>query len=93
MGDYTKKIILCCRSGANLINGYDDALIGVSDNMLPIYDYGKLVKIAEQRAGITHAAASKYVDKNIIRCLPSSKTNGPIINYGPSAQDNEVNDP
>lgn len=89
MGDYAKKIISCCRNGANLINGYDAALIAVSDNMLPIYDYWKLVEITKERANITSSDASRYVDKNIIRRLPSDKANGPIIAYGPSARGNE----
>ena len=90
MGDYAKKIISCCRSGANLIKGYEAALIGVSDNMLPIYDYWKLVEITQEREHIPSSdAASRYVDNNIIRCLSSNKANGPIIAYGPSTQGNK----
>lgn len=90
MVDFAEKVISCCRCGANLINGYEAALIGVSDSMLPIYDYWKIVNITKERVGISSSDdAVRYVDKNIIRRLPADKTNGPIIAYGSSAQENE----
>ena len=89
MKDCAKKIISCCRSGANLINGYEAALIGVSDNMLPIYDYWKLVEITMEKVNIASSDAIRYVDKNIICRLSSDKANGPIIAYSPSTRNDK----
>lgn len=75
-------IISACKKGAYIINGYNMALIGVSDNGVPIYDFYKLVKVTMDNYGMSVEEARKYVDKELVRTLPSNKDKGPIINYG-----------
>lgn len=72
----------CCKDGAYIINGYDEALIGVSDSMVPIYDYYRLVDAAAKRYGMDQEMAAAYIDANVLRGLPDDKSSGPVINYG-----------
>ncbi len=53
-----------------LIDGYDDAIIGVTMDGAVVYDYYLMVAIMVERDGITSDEAAEYIDYNVIRACP-----------------------
>lgn len=74
-------IMSCCRNGAHLLNGYEDALVGVTSDQLPVYGYTKLVEVVRKTLGFEKGRAMAYVDSSIIASLSAGNGAGPIILY------------
>lgn len=65
-----------------LVNyGYDDALIGISDDNRAIYDYNKMIEYLMKEEMFTEEEAIEWVDYNTIRALPYMGDKAPIIMY------------
>lgn len=60
--------------------GYDDALIGVSDGNRAIYDFELMIKWLINKDGMTKEEAIEWIEYNTIRSLPYFE-NAPIIMY------------
>jgi len=52
--------------GALILDGLNDAIVGVSDCGLLIYDYDKTIKIFMERDGMTTEEAIEWVDYNVM---------------------------
>ena len=61
--------------------GYDDALIGISDDNRAIYDYDKMVEWLVQNEGFEPLEAMEWIDYNTLRALPYMGNDAPIIMY------------
>tara|TARA_R110000824_G_scaffold125871_1_gene285170 strand:+ start:1790 stop:2017 length:228 start_codon:yes stop_codon:yes gene_type:complete len=53
------------KDGALILDGLDDAIAGVSDEGLLIYDYDKMVKVFEKQ-GMTEGEAVEWIDYNVM---------------------------
>jgi len=53
------------KDGALILTGLDDAVAGVSDKGLLIYDYNKMVKVFEKQ-GMAVEEAAEWIDYNVI---------------------------
>ena len=53
------------KDGALILDGLEDAIAGVSDSGLLIYDYGKMVKVFEKQ-GMTVEEAVEWIDYNVM---------------------------
>ena len=60
---------------------YDDALIGITEDNVAVYDYDKMVKWLVEKEGFTEEDAVEWVDYNTIRSLPYMGEKPPIIMY------------
>ena len=66
-----------------LVNeGYDDALIGVSEDGRAIYDFEKMVDWLVDKYGWTDEEAVEWIEYNTIRALSYFGEDAPIIMYG-----------
>jgi hypothetical protein len=61
--------------------GYDDALIGVSEDGRAVYDFDKMVEWLEVTAGMSTEEAIEWIEYNTIRALPYAGSDAPIIMY------------
>ena len=61
--------------------GYDDALIGVSEDGRAIYDYDLMVKWLVDNDNMTISDAVEWIDYNTIRALPYAGEKAPIVMY------------
>ena len=61
--------------------GYDDALIGVSEDGRAIYDYDLMVKWLVDNDNMSISDAVEWIDYNTIRALPYAGDEAPIIMY------------
>ena len=52
--------------GALILDGLNDAIVGVSDCGLLIYDYDKTIKIFMERDGMTTEEAIEWIDYNVM---------------------------
>lgn len=59
--DYTMQL----KDGALILHGLEDAVAGVSDGGLLIYDYDKMVKVFEKQ-GMTTEEAVEWIDYNVM---------------------------
>ena len=57
---------------------YDEAIIGVTDEGLVVYDYDKMVQILVERDGMEEMEAIEWIEYNTIRALPYVE-NAPIV--------------
>lgn len=65
-----------------LVNdGYDDALIGVSDDGRAIYDYDLMVKWLVEKDDMNEEEAVEFIDYNTLRALPYMGEDAPIVMY------------
>lgn len=63
-----------------LINpGFDDALIGVSEDGRAIYDYDKMIECLIDEEGWTEEESADWVNFNTLRALPYMGEGAPII--------------
>ncbi len=53
------------KDGALILHGLEDAVAGVSDGGLLIYDYNKVVKVFEKQ-GMTVEEAVEWIDYNVM---------------------------
>ena len=53
------------KDGALILHGLDDAIAGVSDGGILIYDYNKMVKVFEKQ-GMTVEEAVEWIDYNVM---------------------------
>lgn len=60
--------------------GYDDALIGISDDNRAIYDYDLMIKWLMDNDGFTDTEAIEWIEFNTLRALPYVNKS-PIIMY------------
>lgn len=61
--------------------GYDDALIGISEDGRAIYDFDLMVEWLMKVDGITSEEAMEWIEYNTIRSLPYAGPSAPIIMY------------
>lgn len=61
--------------------GYDDALIGVTEDNRAVYDYDKMVDWLCKNEGMSVEDATEWVDYNTIRALPYFGTSAPVVMY------------
>lgn len=61
--------------------GYDDALIGISEDGRAIYDFDLMVEWLMKVDGITSEEAMEWIEYNTIRSLPYTGSGAPIIMY------------
>ena len=73
--------------GALILDGLDDALVGVSDCGRLIYDYNKTVKIFMNRDGMTTEEAIEWIDYNVMGVQCNAK--GFIMMYDRSTREIE----
>ena len=60
---------------------YDDAIVGVSDDGNVIYDFDAMVKILQERDGMTDEEAVDFISYNTMRSIPYAGEHPPIIIY------------
>ena len=61
--------------------GYDDALVGVSEDGRAIYDYYKMVDWLTKEEGWSDIDAIEWIEYNTMRALPYMGDKAPIIMY------------
>ena len=61
--------------------GYDDALIGISEDGRAIYDFDLMVEWLMKVDGITSEEAIEWIEYNTIRSLSYAGPGAPIIMY------------
>lgn len=61
--------------------GYDDALVGVTDEGRAVYDFDKMVAWLVEKEGIKPLEAVEWIECNTIRALPYAGPLGPLIMY------------
>ena len=61
--------------------GYDDALIGVSEDGRAIYDFEKMVDWLIEKYNWSDNEAVEWIEYNTIRALPYMGSDAPIIMY------------
>lgn len=61
--------------------GYDDALIGISEDNRAVYDFNKMVEWLMREEGWTETDAIEWIEYNTIRALPYAGASAPIIVY------------
>lgn len=59
--------------------GYDDALIGVTEDNRAVYDFDKMVDWLHDKHGFEHDEAVEWIEYNTIRALPYAGAGAPII--------------
>ena len=65
-----------------LVNyGYDDALIGVSDDGRAIYDFDLMIEWLMTEEDFAYEEAIEWIEYNTIRALPYMGKDAPIIMY------------
>lgn len=57
---------------------YDEAIVGVTDEGLVVYDFDKMVEILVKRDGMEELEAIEFIEYNTIRSLPYFE-NAPIV--------------
>lgn len=62
--------------------GYDDALIGVSEDGRAIYDFGLMIEWLMTKYGWSETESIEWIEYNTIRALPYFGNKAPIIMYG-----------
>lgn len=53
-----------------LVDGFDDAMIGVTTDGASVYDYHLMVGVLVERDGMTTEEAAEYIDYNVVRACP-----------------------
>lgn len=78
---YSKRELICDMGyeDAVVLDGYDDAIIGVSDDGKVVYDYDKMVECLTERDGMTDTEAIEFIDYNTIRAIPYAGAFAPIV--------------
>jgi hypothetical protein len=61
--------------------GYDDALIGVSEDGRAIYDFDKMVDWLIKKYGWSDIESIEWIEFNTLRALPYMGSDAPIIMY------------
>lgn len=61
--------------------GYDDALIGVTEDNRAVYDFDKMVDWLRNNQGFEYDEAVEWIEYNTIRALPYAGQSAPIIMY------------
>ncbi len=64
------------------IDGFDDSVIGTTDNNALVYDYEKMVAEYVQRNGCSETEAMEYIDFNIVNAgIGGKEYIQPVIVY------------
>jgi hypothetical protein len=61
--------------------GYDDALIGVTEDERAVYDFDAMVDWLCRAEGFSETEAIEWIEYNTIRALPYAGPRAPIIMY------------
>ena len=61
--------------------GYDDALVGVTEDGRAVYDFDKMVEWLMDKEGWTYDEVTEWIYYNTIGSLPYAGPDGPIIMY------------
>lgn len=61
--------------------GYDDALIGVSEDGRAIYDFDKMVEWLVNKYAWSDIESIEWIEFNTLRALPYMGSDAPIIMY------------
>lgn len=81
MGDIREALECAGYEESVLIDGFDDAIIGVTMEGNIVYDYHLMVAIMVERDKITSDEAAEYIDYNVIRACPYYDPS-PIVIFG-----------
>lgn len=81
MGDIREALECAGYEESVLIDGFDDAIIGVTMEGNVVYDYHLMVAIMVERDKITSDEAAEYIDYNVIRACPYYDPS-PIVIFG-----------
>ena len=57
---------------------YDEAIVGVTDEGLVVYDFDKMVEILVERDNMEEIEAIEFIEYNTIRAIPYIE-NAPIV--------------
>ena len=82
--DYLTAAEKLCMAGyedAVVLDGYDDALIGVTYEGHAVYDYDVIIDQLTKQDGMAVDEAIEWVEYNIIRALPYAGEMAPIISH------------
>ena len=63
-----------------LLNGFDDALIGVTKDKRAIYSMSDMIDVLCKRDGMFYDEAYECIDYNVLNALPNFKNQPIIIN-------------
>lgn len=61
---------------------YDDALIGVSEDGIAIYDFGLMIEWLMNKYDWSETESIEWIEVNTLRALPYMGEDAPIIMYG-----------
>lgn len=61
--------------------GYDDALIGVTEDNRAVYDFDKMVDWLCEKESLTQLEAIEWIAYNTLRALPYAGDEAPIVMY------------
>lgn len=67
-------------TGAVIIDGFDQAAIGCSDDGRLVYDYDRMIGVL-MADGCTETEAMEYIDYNILGAYKATGSQYPIITY------------
>lgn len=67
--------------GTVLLDGYDEAYVGMSHEGQAVYDYEKMIDVLRERDGMTDEEAIEWIEYNTVRSLCYLPRPTPIILY------------
>ncbi len=67
--------------GATMIDGYEDAAVGVTLDGQVVYDYDAMIRVLQDRDGMTQEEAIEWIDYNTLRALDYAGEMAPIVVY------------
>ncbi len=75
-----KEFLEICRidKSVKLLDGYDNALIGFTDDYRAIYNYDLMTNCL---GDMCMEDAMEWINHNVIRCLPYMGEGAPIVMY------------
>ena len=65
-----------------ILDGFDDAIIGIDTDDRLVYSYDVMVETLMERDGMSDEEAADFISYNTIRALPYMGSYKPIIIYG-----------
>lgn len=77
--DLLDDIAQDCELDIIVMDGLDDALIGVSDGQRACYCYDKIIGVLMARDGMDEEEAVEFCEFNIVRAVAYFDEGGPII--------------
>ena len=71
-----------CEDASYFINpDYEDAVIGITDDGIIVYDFEKMVEYLMNNYGWSNIESIEWIEYNVIRSIPYMGEKKPIIVY------------